>query len=108
MSKCDMVLSANDQRHRFGFSGRFDLPFGDEEDGKKSSGLIDKVFGNVAAAPILTIGSRRPINPLTGFDANHSGPFPSSSRPLGFGRNSLITTGQVQFLFARAEVLQDW
>ena len=45
----------------------------------------------------MTIGSDRPINPLTGFDANRSGAFPLSSRPLAFGRNSLATTGQVQF-----------
>jgi hypothetical protein len=37
------------------------------------------------------------INPLTGFDANRSDAFPLSSRPLGFGRNSLATTSQVQF-----------
>jgi Carboxypeptidase regulatory-like domain/TonB dependent receptor len=92
----ERALSANDQRHRFVFSGTFDLPFGDEEDGKKSAGTIDKVFGNVEAAPILIVGSGRPINPLTGFDANRSGAFPLSSRPLGFGRNSLVTSSQVQ------------
>jgi hypothetical protein len=43
------------------------------------------------------VGSGRPINPLTGFDANRSGAFPLSSRPLGFGRNSLATSSQVQF-----------
>jgi hypothetical protein len=47
--------------------------------------MIDKLFGNVQAAPILTIGSGRPINPLTGFDASHSGAFPSSPRSLGLG-----------------------
>ena len=93
----ERALSSNDQRHRFVFSGTFDLPFGDEEDGKSSSGVLDKLFGNVEAAPILIIGSGRPINPLTGFDANRSGAFPLSSRPLGFGRNSLITPSQVQF-----------
>jgi hypothetical protein len=44
--------------------------------------------------PIL--GSGRPINPPTGFDANRSGAFPLSSRPLGFGRNSLATSSHVQ------------
>ncbi len=73
------------------------MPFGDEDEGKKASGLIAKLFGNIEAAPILIIGSGRPINPLTGFDANRGGAFPLSSRPLGFGRNSLVTTGQVQF-----------
>jgi hypothetical protein len=93
----ERALSSNDQRHRFVFSGTFDLPFGDEEDGKRSSGVFDKLFGNVEAAPILIIGSGRPINPLTGFDGNRSGAFPLSSRPLGFARNSLDIPSQVQF-----------
>ena len=93
----ERALSSNDQRHRFVFSGTFDLPFADEEDGKKPSGVIAKVLANIEAAPILIIGSGRPINPLTGFDANRSGAFPLSSRPLGFGRNSLATNSQVQF-----------
>jgi outer membrane receptor protein involved in Fe transport len=90
----ERALSSNDQRHRFVFSGTFDLPFADEEEGKKPSGVIAKLLGNIEAAPILIIGSGRPINPLTGFDANRSGAFPLSSRPLGFGRNSLATTSQ--------------
>ena len=90
-------MSSNDQRHRFVFSGTFDLPFVDQEDGKKSTGVIAEVLGNTEAAPILIIGSGRPINPLTGFDASHSGALPLSSRPLGFGRNSLVTPRQVQF-----------
>jgi len=93
----ERALSSNDQRHRFVFSGTFDLPFGDEEEGKKSSGLIGKLFGNIEAAPILIIGSGRPINPLSGFDANRSSTFPLSSRPLNFGRNSLESSTQVQF-----------
>ena len=79
------------------FSGTFDLPFADEEEGKKSSGAIAKLLGSIETAPILIIGSGRPINPLTGFDASRSGAFPLSSRPLGFGRNSLSTPAQVQF-----------
>ena len=92
----ERALSANDQRHRFVFSGTFDLPFGEEEDGKRASGVIAKLFGNIETAPILTIGSSRPINPLTGFDANRSGALPLSSRPIGFGRNSVRTGTQAQ------------
>lgn len=92
----ERALSANDQRHRFVFSGTFDLPFGDEDEGKKPTGLLDKMFDNIETAPILTIGSGRPINPLTGFDANRSGAFPLSSRPIDFGRNSLGTGTQAQ------------
>jgi hypothetical protein len=93
----ERALSSNDQRHRLVFSGTFDLPFADEEVGKKSTGVIAKVLGNIEAAPIVIIGTGRPINPLTGFDAGRSGAFPLSSRPLGFGRNSLSTSSQVQF-----------
>lgn len=92
----ERALSANDQRQRFVFSGTFDLPFGDEDEGKRPSGFTSKVFGNIETAPILTIGSGRPIDPLTGFDANRTGAFPLSSRPLGFERNSLRTGTQAQ------------
>jgi hypothetical protein len=92
----ERALSANDQRHRFVFSGTFDFPFGDKDEGNKPTGTIAKVFGNIEMAPILTIGSGRPIDPLTGFDANRSGAIPLSSRPLGFGRNSLRTATQAQ------------
>jgi hypothetical protein len=94
--RAERALSSNDQRHRFVFSGTFDLPLGDEDNGKKPTGKFAKLFGNIEMAPILTIGSGRPINPLTGFDANRSGAFPLSARPLGFGRNSLRTDAQVQ------------
>jgi hypothetical protein len=46
-----------------------------DAEAQKSSGVIDKLFGNVEAAPILTIGSGRTTNPLAGFDASHSGRF---------------------------------
>jgi hypothetical protein len=92
----ERALSANDQRHRFVFSGTFDLPFGDEDDGKKPTGLLAKLFGNIETAPILTIGSGRPINPLTGFDASRNGAFPLSSRPADFARNSRRTGTQAQ------------
>jgi outer membrane receptor for ferrienterochelin and colicin len=92
----ERALSANDQRQRFVFSGTFDLPFGDEDQGKKPTGILAKLFGNIETAPILTIGSGRPIDSLTGFDANRSGAYPLSSRPLGFARNSLRTGTKAQ------------
>jgi hypothetical protein len=92
----ERALSANDQRHRFVFSGTFDLQFGEREGDNKPGGTIAKLLGNLEVAPILSIGSERPINPLTGFDANRSGALPLSSRPLGFGRNSLRTGTHAQ------------
>src|SRR5467141_254399 len=46
-------------------------------------------FGHIEVAPIFTVESGRPVNPLTGVDSSRSGAFPLSSWPLGFGRNSL-------------------
>ena len=96
----ERALSANDQRQRFVFSGTFDLPFGDEDEPgatRKQHSLATDVFGNIEVAPILTIGSGRPVDPLLGFDGNRNGAFPLSSRPLGFARNSLETPGQAEF-----------
>jgi hypothetical protein len=54
--------------------------------------LSTKIFGHIEVAPIFTLESGRPVNPLTGIDSNGNGAFPLSSRPLGFGRNSFKTT----------------
>ena len=84
-SDAERALSSNDQQASVRIQRDVSICRSEmRSEGKKSSGLIDKVFGNIEAAPILIIGSGRPINPLTGFDANRSGAFPLSSRPLGF------------------------
>ena len=96
----ERALSANDQRQRFVFSGTFDLPFGDEDEPggrREKPSLATDIFGNIELAPILTVGSGRPVNPLLGFDGNRNDAFPLSSRPLGFARNSLRTPGRAQF-----------
>ena len=46
---------------------------------------------HIEVAPILTLESCRPVNPLTGLDSNQSHAFPLSAKPLGLGRNSLST-----------------
>ena len=81
-------------------SALYDLPFGEEEEKagkhhpqKRSSAVLAEVLGHIEVAPILTIGSGRPVNPLTGLDSNLSHASPLSSRPLGFGRNTLKTPG---------------
>lgn len=94
--RTERSLSANDQRHRFVFSGTFDLPFGEEENGKKPTGAMAELFGNIETAPIVIVGSGRPVNPLAGFDANHNGAFPLSPRPQGFDRNTLHTGNQIE------------
>jgi len=50
-------------------------------------------------APILSLESGRPVNPLTGLDSNLSHAFPLSARPLGLSRNSLNTPALVTMDF---------
>ncbi|HEV2495666.1 MAG TPA: TonB-dependent receptor [Terriglobia bacterium] len=93
-------LSRNHQEQRLVFSGTFDLPFGEDEDHPRhgaakpaGSRLLDDILGHVELAPIVTLESGRPVDPLTGLDSNRADAFPLSSRPLGFSRNSLSTPG---------------
>jgi hypothetical protein len=94
----ERALSRMDQRQRFVLSALYDLPFGEEEEkaGKPQpqrggSGILGDIFGHIEVAPIMTIGSGRPMNPLTGVDSTRNAAYPLSSRPLGFGRNTLRT-----------------
>lgn len=51
------------------------------------------MFSHIQVAAIVTFGTGRPVDPLTGLDSNHGHAFPLSVRPLGLGRNALRTPG---------------
>jgi outer membrane receptor protein involved in Fe transport len=87
------ALSRQQQQHRFVFNGTWDLPIADEEDKPADTAFSwwQRALGHIEIAPILTIESGQPANPLSGLDSNQSHAFPLSSRPLDFGRNSLKT-----------------
>ena len=92
--KAERARSLNDQRQRFTVSALFDLPFGDEEGGARGGSdenVLTRILSNIEMAPIVTIESGRPVDPLTGLDSSRTHTFPLSSRPLGLGRNSLLT-----------------
>jgi hypothetical protein len=93
--RAENAVSRQHQQQRFVFNALWDLPIGDEEDkGAKSKGRggwLTQTFSHIEIAPILTLESGRPVNPLTGLDSNQSHAFPSSARPLALGRNSLST-----------------
>jgi hypothetical protein len=94
--KAERAVSLNNQGQRLTVSALFDLPVGDEDEasGGRSTekSLVTRIFSNIEMAPIISIGSGRPVNPLTGLDSNQSQAFPFASRPLGYGRNSLRTS----------------
>jgi hypothetical protein len=87
----DAALSLLDVRNRFVLSGLFELPIGDEEGAKQKSphGFWVSLFSHIELAPILTLESPRPENPLTGVDSYSTESYPLSARPFGLGRNSL-------------------
>lgn len=93
--RAENAVSRQHQQQRFVFNALWDLPIGDEEDtgGKppESPGWLTQTFRHIEMAPILTLESGRPVNPLTGLDSNQSHAFPLSARPLVFGRDSLNT-----------------
>jgi hypothetical protein len=93
----ESALSRQHQQQRFVLNALWELPIGDEEDkaGKpdESTGWLTQTFSHIEVAPILTVGSGRPVDPLTGLDSGRSHAFPLSARPLGFGRNSLRNPG---------------
>ncbi len=59
--------------------------------GGANQGALAAVLGNIEVAPIVSVGSGRPVDPLTGVDSIHNHSFPWSVRPVGFARNSLRT-----------------
>jgi hypothetical protein len=81
--RAEHALSRQDQQQRFALNGLWNLP----------------IPGQIELVPIITVGTGRPIDPLVGLDANRSDAFPLSLRPLGLGRNSLLTprTANVDF-----------
>jgi hypothetical protein len=88
--RADWARSLQNQQHRLVFNALWELPIGDEEPGKPAQdNWMMRIFGHIEVAPIFTVESGRPVNPLTGLDSTRSGDFPLSARPLGFGRNSL-------------------
>jgi hypothetical protein len=86
----ELAPSRFDQRHRLVASALFDLPIGDEED--RTPGTVpnrwERALSNIEVAPILTLGSGQPVNPVTGVDDTH-GRTALTTTPLNLGRNSL-------------------
>ena len=67
-------------------------------------GWLTRTFRHIELAPIFTVASGQPVNPLTGLDSNLSHAFPLSSRPFGLGRNSLQNPFMAQHGFPRSEI----
>lgn len=88
----EWALSLQHQQQRAVFNGLWELPIGDEENGQPPPDTwVNRIFGHLELAPIFSVESGRPVNPLTGIDSNATGAWPLAARPPWFGRNSLAT-----------------
>ncbi|HWC97082.1 MAG TPA: TonB-dependent receptor [Candidatus Sulfopaludibacter sp.] len=88
----EWAVSRQQQQQRVVANALWEVPIGDEELGKPpTDNWVTKIFGHIELAPIFTLGSGRPVNPLTGVDTYGTHAYPLSARPAGFGRNSLRT-----------------
>ncbi len=95
--RAERALSNQHQHQRFVFNALWDLPIGENEGKGKTQaanhGWASRMFSHIQVATILTFGTSRPVDPLTGLDSNRSHAFPLSTRPLDHKRNSLQTPG---------------
>ncbi len=93
--RAERAVSRQHQQQRFVFNALWELPIGKEDQGSRgpagNPGWVSRIFGHIELAPIITVGTGRPVDPLVGLDSNRSDAFPLSARPLGFGRNALQT-----------------
>lgn len=93
--RAERALARHHVGQRLVFNGIFELPFGDKDEGGKGSqkkeGFLAALLGNIEMAPIITLSSGRPVNPLTGAEENQSRAFPLTARPLGLPRNGIRT-----------------
>ncbi|HYK89582.1 MAG TPA: TonB-dependent receptor, partial [Acidobacteriota bacterium] len=95
--RAERAPSLQHQQQRFVFNALWDLPIGEDEKNRGAvhdRSLLEHMLGHIEAAPILTIVTGRPENPMTGLDSNRGQAFPLSPRPRDYGRNSLTTRGQ--------------
>ena len=96
-------LSLEDQRHRLTVSGLWLIgpDLGDPADAAKNAnpGPLMKVLYGLEFAPIVSIASGFRNNPLVGVDSNRAHIYPFADRPIGYSRNSLVTTVNVDVDF---------
>ena len=81
----DWARSRQDQRQRFAVSGLFNLP------AEQLHGAFREILDDISLAPILTLGSGRPINALLTSDVYRTGAYPISARPAGMPRDPYLS-----------------
>jgi len=84
-ARADWALSRQHQRHRVSVSGLWELPI---EDDSPLPAWIREPLESITIAPIISYGSRRPLNRIAAADLLGTGAYPLSARWPGDGRNT--------------------
>lgn len=97
--RMENAVSRQHQQQHFVFNALWDLPIGEEEDkngkSEESASWLTQTFSHIEMAPILTLESVRPVNPLTGVDSSQSHGFPplgQTTRPSEFVYSIIVGT----------------
>jgi hypothetical protein len=97
--KNERALSLQDQRHRLTLSSLYligpDLNDPQDAAANVNPGALMRLLTGIEFAPILSVGSGYRTNPVVGLDSNREHIYPFAARPLGFARNSLSTTPNI-------------
>jgi hypothetical protein len=88
-TRLDWSRSRQYQAHRVVASGLFELPFDDLGAPK----WLQKVGKNFDLAPVISVGSPRPVNALATTDLYQTGAYPMTARPDGLARNPFYEQG---------------
>ena len=84
----DWARSRQHQSHRLAASAVFELPL---ESVSHVPDWLKEAFEGLSFAPILSVGSGRPINALLTSDVFRTGAYPISGRPPEIRRNSFLS-----------------
>lgn len=87
--RLDRALSRQHQAHRLTASGLYETP---EVDALPA--WIREPLEEITIAPILSLGTGRPLNAISSTGAAITGAWPISARPPGMARNAFLTPGQ--------------
>jgi hypothetical protein len=88
-TRADWSRSRQYQAHRVVASGLFELPFDDLGAPK----WLQTAGKNFDLAPVISMGSPRPVNALAATDLYRTGAYPITARPDGLARNPFYERG---------------
>lgn len=108
----ERALSLQDQRHRLTLSGLWvlgpDLDDPQDQASGPSTNPVMRALTGLEIAPIFTAASGFRANAVIGQDSNLEHIYPFAARPLGYARNALQASPNVDFDLRILKMVQIW